>query len=215
MNKMVTGIGIVLAALLLAACSTPQKPSIHSILDASAKAQNKLHALDNIAPTPYNPSAAPTTFLGYTVVDGVDPHMFSPQAIKDLSKEQIFTNESWGRLMSTPNVFTITSGRRRGDIILKVCEQGVLNNATQYFQPGPTLGPAIPAGTPIAVPIKKNGKIVMVDGHAAMKTEPAPPGMHQPGPFYAFGSLLRFNGKSWVFGSSSAYIDGNWSCSNA
>ena len=198
---------IVVLGMVLAACSggNPQLTLAQSISQANRQ--------DNISPTPY--TGAPTTFLNYSVVDGVDPHMFSPQAIKGLSKEQIFTNESWARLMSIPNVFTITSGRRKGDIILKGCEQGVLNNSTQYFRPGPTLGPAIPAGTPIAVPIKKNGKIVMIDGHAAMKTEPAPPGMHQPGPFYAFGLLLRFNGKSWVAGSSSPYINGNWSCSNA
>ena len=206
-KTIVATIVIVVLGMVLAACSggKPQLTLAQSIAQANRQ--------DNISPTPY--TGAPTTFLGYTVVAGVDPHMFSSQAIKALSKEQIFTNESWGRLMSAPNVFTIISGRRKGDIILKVCEQGVLNNATQYFQPGPTLGPAIPAGTPIEVPIKKNGKIVMIDGHVVMKTEPAPPGMHQPGPFYAFGSLLRFNGKSWVFGSSSAYIDGNWSCSNA
>lgn len=215
MNKMVTGIGIVLAALLLAACSTPQKPSIHSILDASAKAKNKLHALDNIAPTPYNPSAAPTTFLGYTVVDGVDPHMFSPLAIKELTKQAIFADTSWWQLMPAPNVFTITAGRLKGSIIMKSCEQGVIHTSTHIFDGEPTLGPAIPAGTPIAVPIKKNGKIVMIDGHAAIKTEPAPPGMHQPGPFYAFGNLMYFNGKKWVDNSPLGDVDGNWSCSNA
>ena len=215
MNKMVTGIGIVLAALLLAACSTPQKPSTHSILDASSKAQNKLHALDNIAPTPYNPSAAPTTFLGYTVVEGVDPHMFSPLAIKDLAKVKQFTDSPGWELMSAPNVFTITTGRLKGSIIMKACMQGVINTSTHTFDGEPSLGPAIPAGTPIAVPIKKNGKIVMVDGHAAIKTEPAPPGMHQPGPFYAFGEVMYFNGKQWANASPLGYINGNWSCADA
>ncbi len=198
---------IVVLGMVLAACSggKPQLTLAQSISQANRQ--------DNISPTPY--TGAPTTFLNYSVVDGVDPHMFSALAIKELSKQAIFADASWWQVMPAPSVFTIMSGRRKGDIILKVCEQGVSNNSTHYFQPGPTLGPAIPAGTPIVVPIKKNGKIVMVDGHAAMKTEPAPPGMHQPGPFYAFGLLLRFNGKIWVNGSSSAYIDGNWSCSNA
>ena len=193
--------------VVVASCSggKPQLTLAQSISQANRQ--------DNISPTPY--TGAPTTFLGYTVVDGVDPHMFSSLAIKELKKQQVFVNTSWSPVMPAPSVFTIIGGHSKGDIILKVCEQGVWNNATHYFQPGPTLGPAIPAGTPVAVPIKKNGKIVMVDGHAAIKAEPAPPGDHQPGPFYAFGLQLRFNGKIWVNASSASYIFGNWSCSNA
>ena len=210
---MVVGIVITITALLLAACSAPPTPRTHSILDASSKAQNKLHALDNIAPTPY--TGVPTTFLGYTVVDGVDPHMFSALAIKELSKQHTFADASWWQLMPAPNVFTITAGRLKGSIIMKACVQGVINTSAHTFDAEPTLGPAIPAGTPIAVPIKKNGKIVMIDGHAAIKTEPAPPGMHQPGPFYAFGGLTHFNGKKWVNDSPLTYVDGDWSCSDA
>ncbi len=198
---------IVVLGMVLAACSggNPQLTLAQSISQANRQ--------DNISPTPY--TGVPTTFLNYSVVDGVDPHMFSSQAIKGLSKQQVFADASWWHLMPAPSVFTIMSGRRKGDIILKVCEQGISNNSTHYFQPGPTLGPAIPAGTPIEVPIKKNGKIVMFDGHAAVKTEPAPPGDHQPGPFYAFGVLSRWTGKKWGPGSSSSYVYGNWSCSNA
>jgi hypothetical protein len=141
--------------------------------------------------------------------------MFSPLAIKELTKQAIFADASWWQLMPAPNVFTITTGRLKGSIIMKACMQGVIHTSTHIFDGEPTLGPAIPAGTPIAVPIKKNGKIVMIDGHAAIKTEPAPPGMHQPGPFYAFGNLMHFNGKKWVNDSPLAFVDGNWSCSNA
>ena len=206
-KTIVATIVIVVLGMVLASCSSgkAQLTLAQSISQANRQ--------DNISPTPY--TGAPTTFLGYTVVDGVDPHMFSSQAIKDLAKEKQFVDSPGWELMSAPNVFTITAGQQKGSIIMKACMQGVINAATHTFDAEPTLGPAIPAGTPIEVPIKKNGKIVMFDGHAAVKTEPAPPGMHQPGPFYAFGLLLRFNGKSWVAGSSSPYINGNWSCSNA
>ena len=207
-KTIVTTIMIGIMGVVLASCSSgkPQPTLAQFIAEGNRQ--------DNISPTPY--TGAPTTFLNYSVVDGVDPHMFSSQAIKGLSKQQVFADASWWHLMPAPSVFTIMSGRRKGDIILKVCEQGVWNNTTHYFQPGPTLGPAIPAGSPVEVPIKKNGKIVMIDGHAAVKTEPAPPGDHEPGPFYAWGVLSRWNGKNWGPASSSvSYIFGNWSCSNA
>ena len=198
---------IVVLGMVLAACSggKPQLTLAQSIAQTNRQ--------DNISPTPY--TGAPTTFLGYTVVDGVDPHMFSALAIKELSKQAIFADASWWQLMPAPNVFTITTGRLKGSIIMKACVQGVINTSAHTFDAGPTLGPAIPAGTPIEVPIKKNGKIVMFDGHAAVKTEPAPPGDHQPGPFYAFGGLTHFNGKKWVNDSPLTYVDGNWSCSDA
>ena len=198
---------IVVLGMVLAACSggKPQLTLAQSIAQTNRQ--------DNISPTPY--TGAPTTFLGYTVVDGVDPHMFSPLAIKDLAKEKQFVDSPGWELMSAPNVFTITAGRQKGSIIMKACMQGVINTATHTFDAEPTLGPAIPAGTPIEVPIKKNGKIVMFDGHAAVQPEPAPPGDHQPGPFYAFGEVMHFNGKQWVNASPLGYINGNWSCTDA
>ena len=201
-------IGIAIASLVLAACSSAPQATHLNLNQKQTKADKALLSLPKqIGPTPYQPNS-PTVLRGmdvsqpasWTVVPGVNPNV--PHAAQ---LEQLISNVSWQQNFA---VYTYVAGAFKGGIFVESCTQGVPTgtwpNDVTNFDFVPTEGPAIPKGTPVAKQEVINGKKVIV-------SVPSPGGQHQPGPFYSIIWNIKYSAGKWVTVNANP---GSFSCEN-
>lgn len=194
-------VGVVIAALALAACSSPApqrlggafaagKPLPAPKVSASQAAVNKLESYTQYDPTTevklYNYTLKAQAWWWYKAVAGLNPQL--PQ-LAQLAKT-IPAPAVWRQIAG---VYTIIG--TGSNVGIEICEQGAPSGPAwpriTNFVPGVTTGPAIPKGTPVVEQKVINGKKVLM-------SVPSPGGQHQPGPFFPILYEYGFTHNHWT-----------------
>ncbi len=160
-RNLIVIIGIAVASLVLAACSSAPQATHMNLHQKQTKADKALFSIPkrtNFAP--YQPKY-PAAVWGYRInntaywdtVPGIKPNAPNVKKLKSL-----LSNTSWKYNFAASTVIT---GKNAGEIIVESCVQGVpvgiWPEQLTYFQPGPTQVHAILKGTPVTTEQYKPG----------------------------------------------------------
>ncbi len=208
-RNLIVIIGIAVASLVLAACSSAPQATHMNLHQKQTKADKALLSVPKqIGPTPYQPNSptvlwgekAPSISVHWNVVPGINPDVPNASQL-----EQLISSYSWQQNFA---VYTDTVAPLKGYVIVQSCTQGVPTGTwpggVTSFHPEPTEGPAIPKGTPVAKQEIINGKKVIV-------SVPSPGGQHQPGPFYSIIWTAKYSSGKWIAVTANP---GSFSCEN-